>query len=65
MIELTRFNGDTFFLNQNLIEKIDVIPNTMITMNSQIQYVVKESIDEINDKIIEFHNKITFTPEEK
>lgn len=58
MIKLTRLNGEVIFINYHLIEKIDVIPNTIITMNSQIQYLVKESVEDINQLIIEFNRKI-------
>lgn len=64
MIKLTRLNGDFLYVNQSLIEKIDVVPNTIITMNSQVQYIVSESIEEINNLIVDFLKKITFTSRE-
>lgn len=51
MIKLTKLNGTEFFLNPALMERVDVTPNTVITMNSQIQYIVKESVDMINSLI--------------
>ncbi|MBO5288224.1 MAG: flagellar FlbD family protein [Spirochaetales bacterium] len=51
MIQLTKLNGTSFYLNHLLIEKIEITPDTVITMNSQTQYVVKESIEEINNQI--------------
>lgn len=51
MIQLTKLNSTSFYLNHLLIEKIEITPDTVITMNSQTQYVVKESIEEINNQI--------------
>jgi hypothetical protein len=31
MIELTRLNGQTFAINADLIERIDITPDTVIT----------------------------------
>ncbi len=53
MIKLTKMNGNDFYINADLIEKIDTVPNTIITMNSQVQYLVKESILIINELIVE------------
>lgn len=58
MIKLTKMNGNDFFINSDLIEKIDTVPNTILTMNSQVQYLVKESIEVINDLIMEEKKKI-------
>ncbi|HBD94199.1 MAG: hypothetical protein A2015_14175 [Spirochaetes bacterium GWF1_31_7] len=62
MIKLTKMNGNDFYINADLIEKIDTVPNTIITMNSQVQYLVKESILIINELIVEekqkFFNKL-------
>ena len=51
MIQLTKLNGTVFYLNHFLIEKIEITPDTVITMNSQTQYVVKEGIEDINNRI--------------
>lgn len=58
MIKVTKLNGEEFYVNHFLIEKVDVLPNCVITMNSQIQYVVRENIDQINELIMQFHRKL-------
>lgn len=60
MIKLTKLNGDIFFLNPHLIEKIEEKPDTVITMQSQTQYIVREKTEEILKRIIEYRNKLTF-----
>jgi flagellar protein FlbD len=58
MIKLTRLNNSTFVLNSDLIETISANPDTVIfTMNGN-SYVVKESINEIIEQVIEFKSKI-------
>lgn len=58
MIRLTKLNGDIFYLNPHLIERIEEKPDTVITMDSQIQYLVKEKIDEILNKIINYRKNL-------
>lgn len=58
MIKLTKMNGDDVYINPDLIEKIDSIPDTILTMNSQIQYHVKQAAAEVNQLIIEDKRKI-------
>ncbi len=60
MIKLTKLNGDEFYLNPHLIERIEEKPDTVVTMDSQTQYIVKEKIDVIIKKIIDYRSKISF-----
>lgn len=64
MIKLTKLNGDIFYLNPHLIERIEEKPDTVITMDSQIQYIVKEKIDEILNKIISYRKNLGFSSQE-
>lgn len=54
MILLTGLNGKEFFLNCDLIEKIEVTPDTVITTTTNKKFVVKESPEAIIKKIIIF-----------
>lgn len=58
MIKLTRFNGDTFVLNDDLIEVIEETPDTVIKLSNDKRIVVKEGIDEVIEKIIKYKRKI-------
>ena len=58
MIKLTKLNGDIFYVNPHQIERIEERPDTVITMDSQNQYIVKEKIDAINNEIIEYRRKL-------
>ncbi|OHD12349.1 MAG: flagellar protein FlbD [Spirochaetes bacterium GWD1_27_9] len=64
MIKLTKFNGDCFYINPHQIERIEERPDTVITMLSQNQYIVKEKIDEINKLIVQYRQKLQFGSQE-
>ena len=64
MIKLTRFNGEICYLNPHQIERIEERPDTVITMNSQNQYIVKEKVGDIISSIIEYRKKIGFSSQE-
>jgi len=58
MIKLTKLNGDEFYLNFYKIEKIECRPDTTITMMNGHVYIVKETIEEVLEKVIQFNKKI-------
>lgn len=58
MIELTGMNGNPFILNDNQIEKIEEVPETVITLMNGNKYLVEESADEVVNKVINFRKKI-------
>jgi len=57
MIPLTRFNVSVFVLNADLIETVESTPDTVITLVTGKRYVVRESVDEIIEKILDFRKK--------
>lgn len=57
MIEVNPLNGNKFILNSNHIEKIEEIPETVITLINGKKYLVKESSKEIINKVIEFKRR--------
>lgn len=62
MIRLTRINHVPFVLNSDLIEHVEVTPDTMIALTSGQKFMVLESADEVIAKVIEFRRTIA-TPE--
>lgn len=58
MIELTKLTGENFFMNPNLIEIIEVTPDTLITMTNGKKYYALEPAEEIIAKIQEYYQKI-------
>ena len=58
MIDVTRFNDKKFILNAELIESIEETPDTVITLTNGHKYLVKESLDEVLDKVYDYKNRI-------
>lgn len=58
MIEVTGMNQKKFILNADHIEKIDEMPETIITLTNGKKYIVLESIDEVKNEVIKYKNKI-------
>ena len=58
MIDLTRFNGTGFTVNCDLIETISENPDTTISLTNGDLYIVRESMQEVIDKTIDFKRKI-------
>lgn len=58
MIELTKLNGRSFVLNADLIQAIEITPDTVITLTNDTKYVVKESKEEIVKKVVDYKRKI-------
>ena len=58
MIEVTGMNQQKFILNADHIEKIEEMPETIITLTNGKKYIVLESIDEVKNEVIQYKNKI-------
>lgn len=58
MVKLVGMNGKEVFLNDNQIEKIEEVPETVITLMNGNKYIVEESVDEVISKIVEFKRSI-------
>jgi len=58
MIRLTRLNHAQFVLNSDLIEHIDITPDTVITLTSGQILRVLETADEVVERIVEFRRRL-------
>lgn len=58
MVMLTKLNDQVFTVNSDLIETLEETPDTVVVMTTGNKYVVKETPQEIIDKIILFKRKI-------
>ena len=58
MILLTKRNHDKFLLNHLQIEHIECIPESKITMMNHDYYLVRESTEEIINKIAAYNAKV-------
>lgn len=58
MIEITKFNGDSFTLNALLIEQIQSFPDTTITLSNGKIIVVKETEKEVASLVTSYYQMI-------
>ncbi|MBI2885952.1 MAG: flagellar FlbD family protein [Chloroflexi bacterium] len=54
----TRLDNTELVLNCDLIEHIDATPDTVITLINGKKWVVRESIDEIIRRVVEYHRSV-------
>ncbi|WP_271629387.1 flagellar FlbD family protein [Caldicellulosiruptor sp. DIB 104C] len=58
MIKLRRINNKEFVVNADFIEFVESTPDTVITLTNGVKLVVKESVDEVIEKVIEYKRRI-------
>ena len=58
MIHLTRLNSAAMVLNSDLIEHIDVTPDTVITLTTGQILRVRESAHQVIESIVAFRRRI-------
>ena len=58
MIKITRLNHTPLIVNSDLIEHIEVTPDTVITLTSGQKYMVLETTEEIIERVIAFRQSL-------
>ncbi|MDR4886492.1 hypothetical protein DZB84_02045 [Bacillus sp. HNG] len=58
MITLTKLNDKEFTLNAIYIEQVESFPDTTITLTNGKKFVVKETEEDVQVKVLEFYQKI-------
>lgn len=51
MITLTRLNGATFALNDQMVERVEANPDTVVVLADGKKFIVAESVDEVVEQI--------------
>ena len=64
MIEVERLNGKKYFLNPHMIESMESLPDLTITMLSGKKIIVKNSPEDIMEKIVEYRKRIGVNAQE-
>ncbi len=59
LIELTKLNGSTFYINAELIETLESTPDTVISLVTGRKYIVRDSVEEVRQKCISYKREIT------
>jgi flagellar protein FlbD len=58
MIRLTRLNSAPLVVNSDLIEHVDITPDTVIAMTTGQVFRVRESAEEVIARVVEFRRRI-------
>lgn len=58
MIKVTRLNHVPLFVNSDVIQHIDMTPDTVITLTNGQKLMVLETADDIVQKIIAFRRSV-------
>ena len=58
MIKLTRTSGKEFVLNADLIVEVQETPDTVITLTNGKKLLVKDSADDIINKVVDYRRRI-------
>lgn len=58
MIQLTRLNHVPLIVNCDLIEHVEVTPDTVVALTSGQKFLVLESAEEVVRKVIQFRSEI-------
>ena len=63
MILLTRLNGDEIYLNPDLIERIEALPDTIVSLVDGKKYVASETPQELISRIVAFRAAVLVSAE--
>lgn len=58
MIELTKYNDCKFTVNADIIELVEETPDTVITLTTGKKVIVKESRNEVVERVIAYKKAI-------
>ena len=58
MIKVTRLNGVEYYINPHQIESMEIRPDTTLQMLSGKHVVVREKVDVVIDRIVEYRQRI-------
>jgi flagellar protein FlbD len=64
MIELTKLNGSKLVINSDLIEFVEALPDSLITLTTGKKIMVQEKIPEIISAVVSFRRLISLPPDD-
>ena len=66
MIKVTRLGGRPFYLNSDLIESLEAVPDTTLQLTTGKRVIVVETAEEVVRRIVEFRRDIFYKyPDER
>ncbi|WP_191014685.1 flagellar FlbD family protein [Treponema zioleckii] len=64
MISVTRLDGKKYWINPHMIESMEETPDLTISLLSGRKVVIKDSSDDVIEKIISYRKKIGISKQE-
>lgn len=58
MITVTRLNGESLSLNADVIERVEAMPDTVVTLLDGKKLLVRESVEEVIDRVLNYRAAI-------
>lgn len=58
MVVLHKLNGVEVAVNAELIESVEAAPDTVINMVTGNRFVVKDSVEEVINKVVEYRRQV-------
>ena len=58
MVAVTGLNGLTFAINSDLIEHVEAMPDTVVTLTTGNKLVIREGLEELAAKVIAFRHAV-------
>ena len=62
MINLTKLNDSRIVINSDLIEFVEALPDTIVTLTTGQKIMVKEPVEDVVSKVIEYKRNILHKP---
>ena len=62
MIKVTRLNDSTLMVNVDMIQSLQAIPETVITFTNNDKIMVKEPLEEVSQRIVDYQRTINSKP---
>ena len=63
MIKVTRLNDSVLMVNVDRIQSLQAIPETVITFTNNDKIMVKEPLEEVSQRIVEYQRHINSKPD--
>ena len=58
MIKVTRLNDSALMINVDMIQSLQAIPETVITFTNNDKIMVKEPLEELSQRIVDYQRAI-------
>jgi flagellar protein FlbD len=63
MIEVTRLNNSVLLINAENIQSVEATPDTVITFINRDRLLVKEPVEEVTHRIVQYRRVLQAPPE--